>query len=113
MEAVVANPGRRYLVMSGIGLFAGAMVPKILKPPTEKYIRPPAAVSPELFNSLCCRCGNCGKACPTGIIVSQTDLANIIWLDDTGNKFSVQVIAWKHVIFAAGFVQVVQLPFSM
>lgn len=76
-ETVVADPGRRYLVMTGFVLFAGAMVPKILSRSTVKYIRPPAAVSPELFNSLCCRCGNCNKVCPTGIIVPQTDPVNI------------------------------------
>jgi ferredoxin len=76
-EVSVADPGRRYFVMAGIGLFAGAIIPKIMKPSTSGYIRPPAAVSPELFNSLCCRCGNCTKVCPTGIILPQTDLANI------------------------------------
>ena len=43
VETVVADPGRRYLVMAGIGLFAGAMVPKILKPSTVKNIRPPGS----------------------------------------------------------------------
>jgi ferredoxin-type protein NapF len=75
------NSGRRYFLMSGAGILAGAMIPRLLKPASESIIRPPAAVDPLLFNSLCCRCGNCNKACPTGIIVPLSDYNNIMgWM---------------------------------
>ena len=67
--------------MSGIGLLAGATIPKFLKPSPERIIRPPAAVEPVLFNSLCCRCGNCIKACPTDIIIPDIDFGNLLaWM---------------------------------
>jgi len=71
------DPGRRYFLMSGIGLIAGITIPKFLKPPAEIIIRPPATVAPPLLYSLCCRCGNCIKACPTGIIKYSTDFTGI------------------------------------
>jgi formate hydrogenlyase subunit 6/NADH:ubiquinone oxidoreductase subunit I len=76
-ESLNSYQGRRYFLMTGIGLFAGLTVPRILKPPAENIIRPPASVDPALFNILCCRCGNCNKACPTGIIVPETDFNNL------------------------------------
>ncbi|MCE5344675.1 MAG: 4Fe-4S binding protein [Bacteroidales bacterium] len=80
-EPLPIGVGRRYFLMSGIGLLGGAMIPRFLKPPEEKNIRPPAAVAPVLFNSLCCRCGNCIKACPTGIIYPETDSDNLLgWM---------------------------------
>jgi ferredoxin-type protein NapF len=80
-EAIVTDPARRYFVMSGVGLLAGLFIPRILKPSDEVYIRPPASVDNELFNSLCCRCGSCNKVCPTGIIKPQTDMNNLLgWM---------------------------------
>lgn len=80
-ESSVTTSGRRYFLMSGIGLLTGAMIPRFLKSPAESMIRPPAAVEHILFNSLCCRCGNCNKACPTGIIIPYTDFSNIMaWM---------------------------------
>lgn len=74
------DSGRRYFLMSGVGLLAGVTVPGFLKPSADGMIRPPAAVEPDLFNILCCRCGNCNKACPTGIIIPHTDFGNIMAL---------------------------------
>jgi ferredoxin len=80
-ESMAHNPGRRYFLMAGTGLLTGAVIPGILKPAGVSCIRPPAAVEPELFNTLCCRCGNCRKACPTGIIVPHTDFNDILsWM---------------------------------
>ena len=80
-ESSTTDPGRRYFLMSGIGLLAGITIPGFLKPQAENIIRPPAAVDPDLFNRLCCRCGNCSKACPTGIIIPHTDFNNILsWM---------------------------------
>lgn len=75
------DPGRRYILMSGLGLLAGAAIPGFLKPSAGKSIRPPGAVEPILFNTLCCRCGNCSKACPTDIIIPHADFNNILsWM---------------------------------
>ena len=80
-ESSTSNSGRRYFLMSGIGLLAGVTIPRFLKPSAVPIIRPPAAVEPTLFNSLCCRCGNCSKVCPTGIITPHTDPGNILgWM---------------------------------
>jgi ferredoxin-type protein NapG len=37
------------------------------KPP-ERYLRPPGAMAPEAFESVCSRCGNCVEACPADAI---------------------------------------------
>jgi ferredoxin-type protein NapF len=80
-ESVTVDSGRRYFLMSGIGLITGLTIPKLLKPSPEKVIRPPASVEPLLFNSLCTRCGNCNKVCPTGIIIPHTDFNDILtWM---------------------------------
>ena len=72
-EIIVHGTGRRYFLMSGLGLLAGIAIPGFLKPSSGHRIRPPAAVMPSLLGYLCCRCGNCSKVCPTGIITPQTD----------------------------------------
>jgi ferredoxin-type protein NapF len=80
-KSAISDTGRRYFVMSGIGLLAGATIPRFLKPSADRMIRPPASAEPVLFNSLCCRCGNCNKACPTGIIIHHTEFDNILaWM---------------------------------
>ncbi len=76
--------GRRYFIMSGIGLLAGAAIPRIIKPETVSVLRPPASVNQNLFSSLCCRCGSCIKACPTGILYAHTDPDYLIsWMTPT------------------------------
>ena len=80
-ESSTSDSGRRYFLMSGIGLLAGVTIPGFLKPSADHIIRPPAAVEPALFNSLCCRCGNCIKVCPTDIITPHTDFGDILgWM---------------------------------
>jgi len=80
-ESFTADSGRRYFLMSGFGLLTGLTIPKILKLSVENVIRPPASVETVLFNSLCTRCGNCNKACPTGIIIPHTDFSDILsWM---------------------------------
>jgi ferredoxin-type protein NapF len=78
---VTLDSGRRYFLMSGIGLITGLTIPRLLKPSPEEVIRPPASVDTLLFNSLCTRCGNCNKVCPTGIIIPHTDYSDILsWM---------------------------------
>ena len=76
-ENYAIDPARRYFIMSGAGLLAGLAIPRFLKQPESDTIRPPAAIEPAVFNSLCIRCGSCKKACPTGIIKPQNDFNNI------------------------------------
>lgn len=61
-------PGRRYFVMAGAGLLAGLITPGIIRSSPGKVIRPPGARDSLSFNTLCSRCGNCIRACPTRII---------------------------------------------
>jgi ferredoxin-type protein NapF len=80
-ESFAVDSGRRYFLMCGTGLLAGAAIPRLLKPAVCRSIKPPGAVEPPLFNTLCCRCGNCNKSCPTGIIVPHTDFNHLLsWM---------------------------------
>jgi len=80
-ESELPDKGRRYFLASGIGLIAGIALPKMLKPSGGSRIRPPASVDPVLFNSLCCRCESCIKACPTHILIPYTGSSDLLsWL---------------------------------
>ena len=71
---------RRLFIYSGMGLAAGLIVPGYIRTSAEKYIRPPSSLSSGLFNTLCIRCGNCIKSCPTGIINNNADKSNpVAW----------------------------------
>ncbi|MDB4582006.1 4Fe-4S binding protein [Draconibacterium sp.] len=59
---------RRLFIASGTGLLAGLLIPRIFQSEKVQFIRPPASLPDRLFNTLCVRCGNCIKACPTNII---------------------------------------------
>lgn len=74
-------PGRRLFIASGFGILAGLLVPGYLRSSPQKYIRPPASLPWGLFNTLCVRCGNCIKACPTRIIANNTDKSDPVgWM---------------------------------
>lgn len=76
-----ADPLRRLMLASGTGLIAGFFIPKFLKPHNADLIRPPASVPADLFNTLCIRCGNCIKACPTDILIHHTGTNPILaWM---------------------------------
>lgn len=68
------NAGRRYFIASGIGVISGLAISGISFSAPENYFRPPGSVHEDLFNTLCIRCGNCIKSCPTDIIIHQTRL---------------------------------------
>ncbi len=75
------DPVRRLVLASGMGLLAGLFIPGILKSAKKEHILPPAALHPDLFNTLCIRCGNCIKACPTKILSHYTGSGNILaWM---------------------------------
>jgi len=86
-DTLALNHGRRYFLMSGIGLATGLVVPRFLKPSEETIIRPPAAVNRDLFNLLCCRCGNCARSCPTNIIKPVEDTSYPLAWMTPGLKF--------------------------
>jgi ferredoxin-type protein NapF len=75
------SPARRFLLASGLGLISGYMIPELISPTKQDYIRPPASINPALFNTLCIRCGNCIRSCPTKIISNHVDLSDILsWM---------------------------------
>jgi ferredoxin-type protein NapF len=69
-------PARRYFLASGAGLAAGAVLSKVIRiPSAPAWLRPPASTDPDVFNTLCIRCGNCIKSCPSGIITHHDDFS--------------------------------------
>ena len=72
VKAKATDTGRRQFIAGGTGLLAGLVIPRWLQISDKKYFRPPASASPDLFNTLCIRCGNCIKACPSDIIIHHT-----------------------------------------
>jgi len=75
-----ADTVRRLVLASGIGLLTGLLIPETLKA-EKKHIRPPAALHPDLYNTLCIRCGSCIKVCPTKIIRHHTGADNLLaWM---------------------------------
>ena len=74
------SQGRRYLISAGAGAAAGILIPKSLKPSSEPFFRPPASVSEEIFNTLCIRCGNCIRSCPSDIIRNHFDTSDLLSL---------------------------------
>ncbi len=80
-EIPAGNNGRRYFIMSGAGVIAGMMIPPFLKAGPAQHIRPPASVKSGLFDLICCRCGNCVRACPAKIIFPHTSADSILsWM---------------------------------
>jgi len=69
--------GRRIFIAGGAGLLAGFLIPKWIQTDKALFFRPPASVSGQIFNTLCIRCGNCIKSCPTQIIIQHTSVDNI------------------------------------
>jgi ferredoxin-type protein NapF len=72
--------GRRLLLgaLAGVGL--ELIVSRTSGSASKAHIRPPGALPGEQFKTACLRCGNCGKACPTGIIRSGFDPSDGIGL---------------------------------
>jgi len=59
---------RRSLVALGLGAGWAAFALRVLRKDKSLPIRPPGAVEDPYFSGLCVRCGNCLRACPSGIL---------------------------------------------
>jgi ferredoxin len=59
--------GRRFVLGVGVG-GAAALVTGAAGRGSDPPIRPPGAADETRFVGLCIRCGNCVRACPTGIL---------------------------------------------
>ncbi|MBN1278116.1 MAG: 4Fe-4S dicluster domain-containing protein [Bacteroidales bacterium] len=72
------SAGRRYLISAGAGLAAGLFLPKQINPYGKPLIRPPGSVPEDTFNTLCIRCGNCIRSCPTKILFHDINTSRLI-----------------------------------
>jgi len=59
---------RRSAIFAGLGVAGGLVVSRFDRGLKQPQLRPPGAVDDTKFKSLCARCGNCVKVCPSGII---------------------------------------------
>jgi len=62
---------RRELLASFSGLVAGGLLSATEVEPNQT-MRPPASLASPQFETICLRCGNCVRACPTHIIKRNT-----------------------------------------
>lgn len=69
---------RRTALAAGLGALAAFLVPRRAAAGKTSRIRPPGAMPEDQFVSLCSRCGNCTRACPSKII--SPDLMPDDWL---------------------------------
>lgn len=77
----ITDNGRRYFLASGLGLLAAFTIPKVFKPSFVTFLRPPGSIASLKFNTLCIRCGNCIKVCPTDILTHHMVAGNILaWM---------------------------------
>ncbi len=66
--------GRRLFLVAGAGVGLGLVAPRAAAGGRSGAVRPPGALPPGRFETTCCRCGNCARACPTRVIGSSIDL---------------------------------------
>ncbi len=59
---------RRSLLAMGVGAVWAAVTVRVFGRGGRRALRPPGAVDETRFTGLCVRCGQCVRACPTGII---------------------------------------------
>jgi ferredoxin-type protein NapF len=75
------SAGRRLFVAWGAGVISGLIIPGWLKSSSANCFRPPASIENSIFNTLCIRCGNCIKACPSKIIIHHSDKSDpVSWM---------------------------------
>jgi ferredoxin-type protein NapF len=72
--------GRRLVLGILLGFGVKLTLHRVIGPISKAQIRPPGALPDEQFKTVCYRCGNCSKACPTDIIRSSFDPSDIMGL---------------------------------
>jgi ferredoxin len=69
---------RRMFITIAAGLGLSLLAQKVGHARTrDSLLRPPGAIEEDKFTGLCLRCGNCKRACPSGIIHPDTGQAGI------------------------------------
>jgi len=66
-----SSGARRSFLVLAIGLVGGFVFRRVISP-VAKRLRPPGAIAEEKFKTLCIRCGNCVRVCPSSIIEHDT-----------------------------------------
>ena len=80
--SVITFPATRRMFLSiaaGVGLSLWAQKAGCAKT-KDTPLRPPGAIEEDEFKGMCLRCGNCIRACPSGIIHVDTGQAGILGL---------------------------------
>ena len=71
-------PMRRALLLGTAGIGIGFLAGRTGAARGEDApLRPPGAVSEDMFTGLCTRCGNCARVCPSGIILPDSGQAGV------------------------------------
>ncbi len=72
------NQGRRYFFTGVLSAGLSLILQKYVNAKRTVNLRPPGAVDDSNFKTLCARCGNCVKVCPSNIIKSYLDAHDLI-----------------------------------
>jgi ferredoxin len=72
--------GRRCLFAAASGIAAGLVAREAAGAGTRTVVRPPGALPEPRFATVCCRCGNCVRACPSRIIHPSADIGDPLGL---------------------------------
>lgn len=72
------NLKRRYLIAGAVGAGLGLIAQRLAHAQSRIVLRPPGALPESQFTTTCLRCGNCARACPTGVIKPSMDTSDWI-----------------------------------
>jgi len=78
--APVFSGGRRVLLGALLGVGVKMGLGRAAGPKMTARLHPPGALEPGKLGAVCIRCGNCGRACPTGIITPAVDSWDMLGL---------------------------------
>ncbi len=78
--APVFSGGRRVLLGALLGVGVKMGLGRAAGPKMTARLHPPGALEPGQLGAVCIRCGNCGRACPTGIITPTVDSWDVLGL---------------------------------